>query len=162
MLLNAGEYEGLTRVDGSFVVQGVKAGVYSLEVVQPAYHFSDYKLDVAVDTGTVRALEYKFPGAPKEQIAYPLVLTPLAPKAYFEKRPTVGVSSLLKNPMVLMMLFTGLIVVVMPKMMANIDPEEMKKMQEEYAANQQDPNQLMASLFGGGSSNKDDDDDDDE
>ena len=67
VLLNAGEYEGLTRVDGSFVVQGVKAGVYSLEVVQPAYHFSDYKLDVAVDTGTVRALEYKFQERPKSR-----------------------------------------------------------------------------------------------
>lgn len=160
IILNAGEYEGLTRADGSFVIDGVQAGVYALEVVQPMFHWSDYKIDVAADTGAVRALEYKFPGAAKEQIMHPLRLTPLSPKNYFEKRPSVGIGSLLKNPMVLMMLFTGFIVVVMPKMMAGIDPEEMKKMQEQYSQQQQDPNQLMANLFGGGGSNDDDDEDD--
>ena len=44
---------------------------------------------------------------------------------------------------------------IMPKMMANVDPEEMKKMQ----AGQKDPNDLLKQLFGGGKSdNKEDDD----
>jgi hypothetical protein len=49
-----------------------------------------------------------------------------------------------RNPTVLMMGFMGLMAWGMPKMMENMDPEELKKMQEEMA------DSPMSSMLGGG------------
>lgn len=40
--------------------------------------------------------------------------------------------------MVLMMGFMMIMLIVMPKLMGNLDPEELKKMQEEQAKTRQD------------------------
>lgn len=48
-----------------------------------------------------------------------------------------------RNPTVLMMGFMGLMAWGMPKMMENMDPEELKKMQEEMA------DSPMSSMLGG-------------
>ncbi len=48
------------------------------------------------------------------------------------------------NPTVLMMGFMGLMAWGMPKMMENMDPEELKKMQEEMG------DSPMAGMLGGG------------
>jgi hypothetical protein len=61
----------------------------------------------------------------------PLLLEPLVAKpTFFEKREGFKWSSMLMNPMVIMMNFTVMIMFVMPKMMANMDPEQLKEMQE--------------------------------
>mmetsp|Transcript_37525 Transcript_37525/g.65937 ORF Transcript_37525/g.65937 Transcript_37525/m.65937 type:complete len:102 (-) Transcript_37525:24-329(-) len=49
---------------------------------------------------------------------------------FFEKREGFQWSSLLMNPMAIMMGVTLLIMVVFPKMMANMDPEQLKEMQQ--------------------------------
>ena len=62
------------------------------------------------------------------------------------------------NPMALMMLFSIAVVVGMPMMMKNMDPEELKAMQERSALNpSEDPAALMKKFMG--MDNKDDEDD---
>jgi hypothetical protein len=51
--------------------------------------------------------------------------------------------------MVLMMLFTGGIMYMLPKMMEGMDPEERAMMQKQMQM-QQNPTQMMSNLFSGG------------
>ena len=64
---------------------------------------------------------------------YPLHIIADGPLTYFTPRPPMDVLSFLKSPMVIMMMITGVLALVMPKLMANMNPEElaeMKRMQK--------------------------------
>ena len=158
--LNAGEYWAYSRFDGSFVVDGVAAGTYNLDVLSAAYSFARYKVNVRAGGARVQALEYPYPGAQKQSAPYPLVVRPVGRLAYFVPRQTYGLSQVLKNPMMLMMGFTMLMVFVMPRMMKNMDPEEMEKMQEQMGSSN-DPNELWNELWGKKKKEGDDSDDED-
>ena len=96
-------------------------------------------------------------GAKKQDCQYPLRIQPNGQRGYFEQRPQVGLGYILRNPMMLMMLFSVGMMYLMPKMMENMDPEELKKMQEDQERmKKQMSGGGLASLFGGA---KDDDDD---
>ncbi|TVU08312.1 hypothetical protein EJB05_41712, partial [Eragrostis curvula] len=60
-----------------------------------------------------------------------LVLEPLKEEQYYEIREPFSIMSLLKSPMGLMVGFMVIMVFVMPKMMENIDPEQMRQAQEQ-------------------------------
>ena len=67
----------------------------------------------------------------RQPLPFPLPLEPLVAKpTFFEKREGFNWSGMLMNPMVLMMGVTVLIMVVFPKMMSNMDPEQLKEMQQ--------------------------------
>ena len=84
------------------------------------------QVDVSA-TGKVRALLKHS----RQPLPFPLPLEPLVAKpTFFEKREGFNWSGMLMNPMVLMMGVTVLIMVVFPKMMSNMDPEQLKEMQQ--------------------------------
>jgi len=60
--------------------------------------------------------------------AVPLALRPVSQAEYFQKRQPYNVLGLLKNPMVIMMGVTLLLVIVFPRLMANMSPEEKEAM----------------------------------
>merc|ERR1712032_1502707 len=67
----------------------------------------------------------------KLPLPVPLPLEPLVANLnFFEKREGFKISAILMNPMALMMGVTLIIMLVMPKMMANMDPEQLKEMQQ--------------------------------
>merc|ERR1711988_1318288 len=86
------------------------------------------KLEVsATSPGKARALLTHS----RQPLPFPLPLEPLVAKpTFFEKREGFQWTSMLANPMVLMMGVTVLIMFVMPKMMQNMDPEQLKEMQQ--------------------------------
>ena len=132
-------------------------GVYTLQVISIQYNFPTYKLDVK-PSGRIRAILFPYLGAERVACSYPLRIEPNAQRGYLKPRPQVGLGYILKNPMVLMMLFSVGMMYIMPKMMENMDPEELKKMQEDQEKmKRQMAGGGLASLFGGGA--KDDDDD---
>jgi hypothetical protein len=92
-------------------------------------------------------LEYAYPGAVKQFTKYPLVLYPFAKYQYFVQRRGFSLFSLLKNPMVLMMLFGGVMTFVMPKMMEGLDPEEKAAMRKQMEA-QKDPTKMLSQMWG--------------
>lgn len=149
VVLNGGEYRTLTQVDGSFVFHDVSPGVYLLDVLSVDFFFSQVKCNLPKSLDTIQCLEYKYPGAPKQNIAYPIKLKAAAKKQYFDQRETVGLHTLFKHPMAFMFLLTAGMVLVMPKLMENMDPDELKKMQDQMGA-AQDPAQMLKNLFGGG------------
>jgi hypothetical protein len=68
---------------------------------------------------------------------------------FFEVKKGFSVFSLLKNPMVLMMLFSVGMMYFMPKMMEGLDPEEKARMKKQMEA-QNDPTKMFSQMFGGG------------
>jgi hypothetical protein len=126
VVLSGGAYSAMPRQDGSFVFHSVAAGTYLLEVYDTQRTWPTVRIEVPAGGGVLATQTHD-----RKQMLLPIKLEPVLSKPqFFEKREGFKWSSLLMNPMMLMMLFTGGIMFVMPKMMANMDPEELKKMQE--------------------------------
>jgi hypothetical protein len=95
VVLNGGQHETLSRVDGSFTfylptqstdsdmevsdtLGGFPNGIYSLDVLSALTIFSTMKVKILIDNGhsdgAIHAVEYKYPGAAKVPAAYPIVM----------------------------------------------------------------------------------------
>ena len=128
VVLNGGAHRAIPRVDGSFKLHAVPPGTYLLEVLDTQSVWPTVRVDVsAAAPGKARALLTHS----RQPLPFPLPLEPLVAKpTFFEKREGFQWSAMLMNPMVLMMGVTVLIMFVFPKMMANMDPEQLKEMQQ--------------------------------
>ena len=180
LTLNGGERTTMTTISGEFAFYEVPAGVYTLNVNDIEYTFSQLKIKVTFDDANssgdeivgqnrggntettapkITVIEYKYPGAQKMAGSYPLVLTALVKNNYLPVKEGLNIFKMIfGNPMALMMIFSVAVVVGMPMMMKNIDPEELKAMQERSALNpNEDPATLMKKFMG--MDNKDDEDD---
>eukprot|EP00753_Platysulcus_tardus_P003187 PLAT12301.1.p1 GENE.PLAT12301.1~~PLAT12301.1.p1 ORF type:complete len:238 (-),score=105.74 PLAT12301.1:103-816(-) len=157
VLLDAGQHQAFSRSDGSFVFHGVPTGIYSLTVACEHAIFNQLKLDVGSKTaGVIRALEYTRAG--RVAAPYPLELLAQGTPRYTISKPGFSILALLKQPMGIMVIVMLFMIFAFPRMVGNMNPEEMAEMQAEMAKN--NPDQLMKSLFGGGGKKDDDDDDD--
>lgn len=146
--LNAGEQLTYSRLDGTFAFYNVPPGVHLVDVHSHTLMFSQVKIQLLEDSmDKPKCIEYAYPGANKQPIAHPLVLTAHATYEYFEQRPGFSIFSLLRNPMLLMMLFTVGMMYLMPKMMENLEPEEKEKMRAQMEM-QKDPTKMLSHLFG--------------
>uniref|UniRef100_A0A6N2KXA5 ER membrane protein complex subunit 7 beta-sandwich domain-containing protein n=1 Tax=Salix viminalis TaxID=40686 RepID=A0A6N2KXA5_SALVM len=141
VILNGGQHVTFLRPDGdgnnhslftSFLDLSIKshdvpAGTHLMEVDAIGYFFSPVRVDVSA----------RFPGkvqatlTEKRRSLSEMVLEPLKEEQYYEIREPFSVMSVVKSPMGLMMGFMVLVMFVMPKLMENMDPEEMKRAQEE-------------------------------
>jgi len=154
IILNHGEFSTYSRADGSFAIPHVPPGIHVLNIASTVFHFSQIKLQVPEpdSEGVVpspKCLEYLYPGAKKQVALYPLVLTALATYDYFEHRKGFSVWSILGNPMILMMLFSGGMMFMMPKLMEGMDPEEKERMKKQMEM-QSDPTKMLSQLWSGG------------
>lgn len=142
VFLNGGEYSTETQKDGSFLISGVKAGVYSLELFHSSLVFPTYKINIKDDEPT-RVIEYKYPGASRSEAEYPLKIRAVVPAVYFEEKPKMNWFSLLKNPTILMMVvMLGLMFCM--KQISN-DPESQAEMRRQQEAMGDNP---LAALMG--------------
>nr|CAB3468530.1 unnamed protein product [Digitaria exilis] len=118
-------------LDHIYLSHNVPAGTHLIEVSSIGYFFSPVRVDISArNPGYIQAALTETRRALNE-----LVLEPLKEEQYYEVREPFSVMSLLKSPMGLMVGFMVLMVFVMPKMMENIDPEEMKQAQEQMRNN---------------------------
>ena len=148
--LNAGEQHTYSRLDGTFAFYNVPPGVHLVDVYSHEFMFSQVKIQLLEGfMDAPKCIEYAYPGANKQSVAHPLILTAYATYEYFENRPGFSILALLKNPMLLMMIFSVGLMYVMPKMMENLDPEEQERMRAQMEM-QKDPTKLLSTLFGMG------------
>ena len=112
VVLNDGEYTAVPRQDGSFVFHTAAPGSYLLEVHDVHNVWPMVRVDVsAKSSGKIRAMLTHS----KDPLALPLTLEPVLVKPqWFEVRPPFQWTSMLMNPMVMMMGVTLLIMVVPP------------------------------------------------
>ncbi|KAI7868145.1 hypothetical protein BDF14DRAFT_1796773 [Spinellus fusiger] len=132
--LNGQAYTTLVDISGEFVLHNVAPGSYLLEIHSIDYIFP--KLRVDVTENTVQAAYTVTGGAWDTRGAlmqHPLEIRSLAKADYFIEKQNFQIMGILKNPMFLMLGFSGLIMFVMPKMMKSLDPEAMKEMAESQA-----------------------------
>ena len=78
------------------------------------------------------------PGTPHDPpssvtLRYPIILTPRQKAEYFVERQSFNALGMLKNPMVLMMIVMGGMVLAMPYIMKNLDPELVKEVNQSQA-----------------------------
>jgi len=76
------------------------------------------------------------PGTPHDPIppppllTYPIKFQATHKKSYEKPKASFDLIGMFSNPMMLMMLFTGLMMFAMPKLMENMDPELVKEVEE--------------------------------
>ena len=124
--------------------------------------FSQFKLKVNADTGVVNVVEYKYQGASRAQASYPLVLSPHTKLNYFQQKEGFNLSrAIAGNPMMIMMVVMGGVVMLFPKLLAGMDKEELDKMMEEQkkaGMDTQDPMKMFQQMLGGKKNDSDDED----
>ena len=153
--LNNGEFSTYSAPDGSFAFYNVPPGIHVLDVQSLTYVFSQVKIQLLTESiDEPRCIEYYYPGATKAPIAHPIELTALATPQYFEPRAKFSPFVFLKNPMVIMMIFSVGLMLLMPHMMQNLDPEQKEQMRKQMEA-QQDPSKMLNQLWGDISGQKD-------
>ncbi|KAG9299620.1 hypothetical protein G9A89_020791 [Geosiphon pyriformis] len=129
-------YSALARKDGKFTFEDVPSGSYLLEVLSRKYIYPKLRVDVSeieiTPFVTMPGFEW---GTLGPAVPYPLELTPRATADYFVIREGFSIASIFANPLLIMMGVSVLMLFVMPKMMANIDPEELEQMQKSQPTN---------------------------
>ncbi|XP_058785910.1 ER membrane protein complex subunit 7 homolog [Vicia villosa] len=127
VILNGGQRVSFLRPDGYFSFHNVPAGTHLIEVAATGFFFSPVRVDVSArNPGKIQAALTENRRGLSE-----FVLEPLKEEQYYEIREPFSVMSIVKSPMGLMMGFMLIVVFLMPKLMENMDPEEMKRAQEE-------------------------------
>ncbi|KAL7166062.1 hypothetical protein ACSBR2_036851 [Camellia fascicularis] len=126
VILNGGQRVTFLKPDGYFSFRNVPTGTHLIEVAANGYFFSPVRVDVSArNPGKVQAALTENRRGLTE-----LVLEPLREEQYYEIREPFSIMSLVKSPMGLMMGFMLIMVFLMPKLVENMDPEEMKRAQE--------------------------------
>ncbi|PWZ06614.1 ER membrane protein complex subunit 7 [Zea mays] len=152
VILNGGQRVTFARPDGYFALyptndslpHNVPAGTHLIEVSSIGYFFSPVRVDISArNPGYIQAALTE-----TRRVLNELVLEPLKEEQYYEVREPFSIMSLLKSPMGLMVGFMVLMVFVMPKMMENLDPEEMKQAQEQMRNNPVSFSGLLARAQG--------------
>mmetsp|Transcript_27842 Transcript_27842/g.56990 ORF Transcript_27842/g.56990 Transcript_27842/m.56990 type:complete len:220 (-) Transcript_27842:403-1062(-) len=145
VLLDGGKWQTPVRIDGSFTLYDVPEGSHLLEVAAPGWVFEQIQVDVVRKGKTTKVKAYynsDLLGG--KAVHYPLRLEAAGIAKYFEEREKFNPLNYLKNPMVMMMLFVAIMAFVMPKMINNMDPEELERAKESYNGG------LLGAATGGG------------
>ncbi|KAF8559252.1 hypothetical protein OG21DRAFT_1503155 [Imleria badia] len=140
VILDAGKYSGRVTRDGNFSIPDVDPGTYVLSVTSHDYVFDQFRVDV-VDTSSPPHVRSHLLGTPlmsatSVSLRYPIVLMPRHKNTYFKPRESFNLLGMFQNPMVLIMVLTGLMMLGMPYIMKNLDPqtlEELKNQQGKIA-----------------------------
>lgn len=127
VVLNGGQHVTFLKPDGYFSFNNVPAGTHLIEVAAIGYFFSPVRVDVSArNPGKVQAALTENRRGLNE-----LVLEPFKEEQYYEIREPFSIMSIVKSPMGLMVGFMVVVVFLMPKMVENMDTEEIKRAQEE-------------------------------
>jgi hypothetical protein len=126
-----------------------------VEVSNPDYVYEATRVDINTK-GKIRARKVNnVQPTQVNQVPYPLRLKTLGKYRYFQKREEWKITDMLMNPMILMMVFSLLLITVLPKMMNYPETKrEMEQMHQSMNVQNQVPeiSEIMANLFGGGGS----------
>jgi len=127
---------GITS-DGGFVIPNVPAGKYLLNVVAHDHAFDRLRVDV-FESEPLPEIRPYLPGTPLSPpspvtLSYPITLTPRVKHDYFVAPESFNLVGMFQNPMMMIMLFTGVMMLAMPYIMKNMDPEMLEDVKQRQA-----------------------------
>jgi len=137
VVLDDGRLSGSVMKDGHFVISDVQPGTYLLSVQSHDHAFDTLRIDV-LSTNSIPEVHPYVIGTPFNPVSpisllYPIILTPRSKNTYFVPRESFNVVGMFQNPMMLIMVFTGVMMFAMPYIMKNMDPEMLDEMRERQA-----------------------------
>ncbi|KAI9142493.1 hypothetical protein BKA69DRAFT_1021630, partial [Paraphysoderma sedebokerense] len=120
VILNGGQFSTNIKSNGKFEFIDIPEGSYLVSILSNTFFFDKIRIDIGKNNIAYRSgLGFEW-SASQEEIAYPPQIAAVGTKQYLAARESFSVVSLLANPMILMMGFTGLMLFAMPKLMENI------------------------------------------
>ncbi|KAL1935198.1 hypothetical protein VTP01DRAFT_4338 [Rhizomucor pusillus] len=132
-VLDGGKYTALIRADGQFEFNDIAPGSYLLEIQSADFIFPKVRVDIQADDAKVRGAYTQYGSLWDSRgfsLDYPFELRAKATANYFTTPQKFNLLGMFKNPMFLMIGFSAVMMLVLPKMMANMDPEMMKEMNQ--------------------------------
>ncbi|KAG1826142.1 uncharacterized protein BJ212DRAFT_1511301, partial [Suillus subaureus] len=161
VLLDAGKMSGRVTQNGNFSILDVPPGTYVLSVLSHDYSFDHVRIDVSSSEPLPEVRPYIF-GTPllattSFSLPYPIVLTPRHKNRYFSPRESFNLLGMFQSPMMMIMALTGVLMLAMPYIIKQLDPETLDglKGRQEKAASLEnsiqsdDPRRLSALLSSG-------------
>ncbi|KAL0076139.1 hypothetical protein J3Q64DRAFT_1850642 [Phycomyces blakesleeanus] len=142
--LNGAAYTTLIKKNGEFEFLDIVPGSYLLEIRSIDYIFPKLRVDVTEDGDVVGA--YTGSGhnwaSTGLHIDHPFELRAKLEAEYFVKKQGFNLLGMFKNPMFLMLGFSGIAMFILPMMMKNLDPEAMK----EINASQSEAQKMLTEM----------------
>jgi len=137
VILDNGRMKGSVMRDGTFTIPNVSAGTYIFSVLSRDYAFDQFRIDILESEPKPEVRPY-VAGTPlnppsKILLSHPITLVPRQKHVYFVPRESFNLMAMFSNPMMLMMVFGGIMVFAMPYIMSNLDPEALQEIKDQNA-----------------------------
>ncbi|KAF8844090.1 hypothetical protein BDN67DRAFT_54162 [Paxillus ammoniavirescens] len=137
VILDKGRYSGRVTRGGNFSIPDVNSGTYILSVLSHDYVFDQVRVDIS-DSSQPPDIKSYIVGTPLTSSAsvslpYPVVLTPRQKNNYFKPRESFNLLGMFQNPMIMIMMLTGLMMLGMPYIMKNLDPQTLEELKGQQA-----------------------------
>jgi len=138
VLLDEGIYHGSVTSNGKFVIPDAPDGTYILSIESHDYAFDQYRIDVnqsSISPVEVRPHSLGISMNPPSEVTlfYPLSIAAKEKFVYFLPRESFNLGGMLSSPMMLAMIACGVLVLAMPYIMKNMDPETLEEFKREQA-----------------------------
>ncbi|KIJ68258.1 hypothetical protein HYDPIDRAFT_106426 [Hydnomerulius pinastri MD-312] len=132
VMLDTGRYSGRVTRSGNFSIPDVVPGTYVLSVLSHDYVFEQVRVDVS-DSSPIPEIKSYIIGTPltshsSVSLPYPVVLTPRHKNSYFKPRDSFNLLGMFQNPMMMIMVLTGVMMLGMPYIMKNLDPQTLEEL----------------------------------
>jgi hypothetical protein len=129
VLLDAGKMSGRVTRNGNFSIPDVPPGTYVLSVLSHDYSFDHVRIDVSPSEPLPEVRPYIF-GTPLLTttsfiLPYPIVLTPRHKNRYFSPHESFNLVGMFRSPMMMIMGLTGVLMLAMPYIIKQLDPETL-------------------------------------
>ncbi|KAG1773146.1 hypothetical protein EDD22DRAFT_859127 [Suillus occidentalis] len=129
VLLDGGKMSGRVTRNGNFSIPDVPPGTYVLSVLSHDYSFDHVRIDVSLSEPLPEVRPYIF-GTPlltttSFSLPYPIMLTPRHKNRYFSPRESFNLLGMFQSPMMMIMALTGVMMLAMPYIMKQLDPETL-------------------------------------
>ncbi|KAJ1982232.1 hypothetical protein H4R33_005079 [Dimargaris cristalligena] len=153
VLVDGGRQSTWLRQDGRFEIF-VPVGTWLMEIESKDYIFPKYQIQVSADaegresvTTMTLVPGQQWDSTNAKIVKHPLEISPLVKMDFFTPRESFNILSMFASPYMLMMGVTVLMMFVMPKLQAGLDPEGKQELEAETSKMHKQMNSLQTPDF---------------
>jgi len=133
--IDDGVHTGGIKTNGKFVIPDVSDGTHVLSIISHDFSFDQLRIDVNGTSSEIQVRPY-VDGTPMNppssvMLPYPVLLMPREKQNYFIPPESFNLGAMLSNPMMLLMVGGAGMMLAMPYLMKNLDPEALEDFKEQ-------------------------------